>query len=425
MGTVVEFGSELRGFQQFEDYVTVQIVRRFNGEESVEETQVPWLVGTDGAHSIVRKTLGLSFLGETREENELVIGDLQVTAGLEHKYWERWVSSSNLVMMRPSGQDKDVFIIFIGGPDVDCNKVSTNREELIKSFYSITKRTDVLFGDFNWVSKYRPNIRMVDTVRVGRVFIAGDAAHCHTPAGGQGMNSSIQDSFNLGWKLSLVYKGYASAALLDTYQEERLPIIAQMLDKTTALFNGVVENRGDVTQARRDPDITQLGVCYRGSSIIGEDDIGHTTLKVSGYNKDSETAACPGDRAPEVPSLINTTGEHKHESLFGIFSPSHHSVLAFASKYEEDSALALSTVINRLPGKTTIRTVLILPAESNVNQVGTVYDQVLIDSKNHAYASYGLPSGQSYFVVVRPDGIIGARVHEVAGVERYFQKIFS
>ena len=84
MGTVVEFGSELKGFQQFEDHVTVQIVRRSHGEESVEETQVPWLVGTDGAHSIVRKTLALSFLGETRKENEMVVGDIKVRAGLDH-----------------------------------------------------------------------------------------------------------------------------------------------------------------------------------------------------------------------------------------------------------------------------------------------------------------------------------------------------
>ena len=83
MGTVVEFGSELKGFEQFEDHVTVQIVRRSNGEESLEEAQVPWLVGTDGAHSIVRKTLALSFLGETREANEMVVGDIKVRAGLD------------------------------------------------------------------------------------------------------------------------------------------------------------------------------------------------------------------------------------------------------------------------------------------------------------------------------------------------------
>ena len=89
MGTVVEFGSELRGFEQFEDHVTVQIVRRFGGEESMEETQVPWLVGTDGAHSIVRKTLALPFLGETREANEMIIGDIRIREGLDgHKVWK-------------------------------------------------------------------------------------------------------------------------------------------------------------------------------------------------------------------------------------------------------------------------------------------------------------------------------------------------
>ena len=219
-------------------------------------------------------------------------------------------------------------------------------------------------------------------------------------------------------------KAYAPAALLDSYQEERLPIIAEMLGKTTELFKQIVERRGDISQVRRSTDLTQLGVNYRGSSIIGEDDIRDKTLKVSGYNKDSETAACPGDRAPQIPSLISTTGEHKQETLFNIFSPTHHSVLVFAKKYEEYSAVALSSVIKRLP-ENTVRSVLILPSGSNVNELGVVYDEVFIDSGGHGHSDYGLPSDQSYFVVVRPDGVVGARVHEVAGVEHYFQKIFS
>ena len=85
MGTVVEFGSELKGF---EDHVTVQIVRRSHGEESLEETQVPWMVGTDGARSIVRKTLALSFLGETRDADEMVVGDIKVRAGLDREVRE-------------------------------------------------------------------------------------------------------------------------------------------------------------------------------------------------------------------------------------------------------------------------------------------------------------------------------------------------
>ena len=197
-----------------------------------------------------------------------------------------------------------------------------------------------------------------------------------------------------------------------------------MLGKTTELFNKIMEKRGDITAIQRDTELSQLGVSYRGSSIIGEDSICDTTLKVSGYNKDGATAACPGDRAPEVPSLINATGEHKLETLFDIFSPSHHSVLVFSKKYEESSALALSSVINRLP-ENAVRSVLIVPSESKVNELGTVYDKVFIDSGGHAYAGYGLPSDQSCFVVVRPDGVVGARVDEIAGVEHYFQKIFS
>ena len=83
LGTVVEFGSELKGFEQFEDHVTVQIVRRSDGEESLEEIDVPWLVGTDGARSIVRKTLALPFLGETRQADEMIVGDIKVRAGLD------------------------------------------------------------------------------------------------------------------------------------------------------------------------------------------------------------------------------------------------------------------------------------------------------------------------------------------------------
>ena len=230
--------------------------------------------------------------------------------------------------------------------------------------------------------------------------------------------------FNLGWKLSLAYKGYASAALLDSYQGERLPVIAEMLGKTTELFKQIIERRGDISQVRRSTDLTQLGVNYRGSSIIGEDDIRDTTLKVSGYNTESETAACPGDRAPDVPSLINATGEHKRETLFSSFSPSHHSVLVFTKKYEENSALALSSVINRLPGNT-VRSVLVLSSESNVNEFGAVYDEVFIDFGGHGHSGYSLPSDQSCFVVVRPDGVVGARVHEVDGLEHYFQKVFS
>ena len=213
--------------------------------------------------------------------------------------------------------------------------------------------------------------------------------------------------------------------------------VSQSLLKCLAkrqLFKQIIEKRGDISQVQRSTgtDLTQLGVNYRGSSIIGEDDLRDTTPGVSGYNTDSETAACPRDRAPEIPLLINATrtsyqsDHHNRKTMFGIFSPSHHFVLVFAKEYEEHSALELSSVINRLP-RNTVQSVLILPLGSNVNELelDAVYSEVVIDSGNHACSSYGLPSDRSYFIVIRPDGVVGARVHEVAGVERYFQKMFS
>jgi 2-polyprenyl-6-methoxyphenol hydroxylase-like FAD-dependent oxidoreductase len=106
MGTVVEFGSELKGFEQFEDHVKVQIVRRSHGEESLEETQVPWLVGADGAHSTVRKTLALSFLGETQGD-EMVVGDIKVRAGLDDREVRKFfiLFSFHLIFMYSFGRD--------------------------------------------------------------------------------------------------------------------------------------------------------------------------------------------------------------------------------------------------------------------------------------------------------------------------------
>ena len=111
-------------------------------------------------------------------------------------------------------------------------------EPTLELFQSIiderTGRSDLKLYDPTWLSLYRVNVRMVDQYRIGRIFLAGDAAHVHSPAGGQGMNTGIQDAYNLAWKLSAVLNG-ADGALLDTYEEERLPIAASMLGITTRL----------------------------------------------------------------------------------------------------------------------------------------------------------------------------------------------
>jgi hypothetical protein len=125
-------------------------------------------------------------------------------------------------------------------------------------------RRDIRLGNLTWTSLYRPNIRMAGRYRVGRVLIAGDAAHIHPPAGGQGLNTGVQDSYNLGWKLAAVLAG-APAALLDSYEAERLPIAAHVLGVSERLLRAGIAGNPDAL--KRSEDERQLTLTYRGSPL--------------------------------------------------------------------------------------------------------------------------------------------------------------
>jgi hypothetical protein len=133
--------------------------------------------------------------------------------------------------------------------------------------------------ELRWASDFRPRAALADRFRAGRVFLAGDAAHVHSPAGGQGLNTSVQDAYNLGWKLGAVLREGAPESLLDTYEEERLPNAADMLGISTGVHRGEVR-RGRATQ--------QLGLGHRDRTLTVETRTGLP-----------EDALRAGDRAPD------------------------------------------------------------------------------------------------------------------------------
>ena len=166
--------------------------------------------------------------------------------------------------------------------------------------------------------------------------------------------------------MARVQKGYAPPSLLESYGEERFPIIAELLNKMTELLKHVYQKigRDAVGEHKLHNAMTQLGVNYCGSSIMYNDDEGAEQRDpASGYNKESETAAQPGDRAPEAPGLVNVRSTSVTLSLFGIFAPSVHSVLVFTggngSSSNSDTLHALSGVIARQP-ESAVRGVLIV-----------------------------------------------------------------
>ncbi|KAF8178166.1 FAD binding domain-containing protein [Mycena galopus ATCC 62051] len=417
----VELGSQLVSFEQFLDSVVARIVKTdSDGNQLEETTKFDWLIGTDGAHSVVRKQLALSFLGETREEEHLALGDI-VVEGVDPKLWHSWHQPSKLLALRSGGSTGKVFMFAYSGRRKDLADKTMTREEFIEEFYEMTDRRDIKFGPATWLSNYRPNLRMVDKMQVGRVFVAGDAAHCHTPAGGQGLNSSVQDVANLGWKLALVQKGLAAPALLDTYSEERLRVIAHMLKLTTDLYKkslgAIAENKRNDGELTRGGDLHMLGINYCGSSIVLEDTAPEAGS--SAYARGSGGRVQAAYRAPDALGLVRVGSEDAPTTLFSIFSVTAHTVLLFGG--DETRRVRVLEALGRLPEEA-VRTVQLLPQGQAAGGAATSA-LVLEDSAGHAYIGYGLPVDELTVVVVRPDGVVGAVVPGAEGVDRYFKKI--
>jgi 2-polyprenyl-6-methoxyphenol hydroxylase-like FAD-dependent oxidoreductase len=270
LGVAVDQGRTVIGLAQEADRATVSFA-------DGTATAAQYVVGCDGGSSAVRRLLGVSFLGETHEGVRLLLGDVRLD-GLDRDAWHQF-----------GGPARDDWLGLCPLPATDTFQFqgtvppgSPDPELSLEAFQAAVDvvTTGVRLREVVWASRWRLNVRMVDRYRVDRVFLAGDAAHVHSPAGAQGMNTGIQDASNLGWKLAHVLRG-ADPALLDTYSAERLPVAAEVLGLSTLLTGRRMEDRG--AEGER---TMQFGVSYRGGPLAVEP---------------GEGIARPGDRAPDAP----------------------------------------------------------------------------------------------------------------------------
>jgi rifampicin monooxygenase len=225
-GAEIRRGRELVGLSQDEDGVTAELAdgTRLRGR---------YLVGCDGGRSTVRKLLGIGFPGEPSRV-ETLIGEMAVSAD------PSTVAAVNEEVRKtqlrfgamPLGEGMHRLIVPAQGV-ADDRAVPPTFEEFKQQLRAIAG-TDLGVHSPRWLSRFGDATRLADRYRDGRVLLAGDAAHIHPPTGGQGLNLGIQDSFNLGWKLAAAIAGWAPAGLLDSYQAERRPVAANVLDNTRA-----------------------------------------------------------------------------------------------------------------------------------------------------------------------------------------------
>jgi hypothetical protein len=251
----------------------------------------------------------------------------------------------------------------IQGPIPLAGDIDLSAEGLSALVAQRTGRPDITIGAVSWASAYEMNARLADRYRDGRVFLAGDAAHTHPPTGGQGLNTSVQDSYNLGWKLAAVLRG-APEALLDSYEQERRPIAAHMLGLATKLLDAAKAG-----SMRRGREVHQLDLCYPDSPLSLE-------------KPERRGGVLAGDRAPDA--RIRGKGGQPTR-LFNLFKGTHWTWIG----YEVEG---LSGVKPR--------------AGLHIHAVGARGD--IVDDGEHFRDGYGVRSGD--WVLVRPDGYVGAVV---------------
>ncbi|MER5429677.1 FAD-dependent monooxygenase [Streptomyces sp. NPDC002588] len=270
LGGPVAFGRELVRIEQSADGVTAYFA-------AGEPVRARYAVAADGGRSTVRRALGIGMTGGTVDPDPMLVADVRI-AGLERAWWHVFPpggEGAGFAAICPLAGTEDFQLVarFPEGTDVDLSPAGIRKVVAERTHLAPEDVTEV-----GWSSDFRPRAALADRFREGRVFLAGDAAHVHSPAGGQGLNTSVQDAYNLGWKLGAVLAGRAPEALLDTYEEERRPVAAHVLGLSTAIHRD---------EARRGAGTRQLGLHYRESSLSEETRTAPGSLRA-------------GDRVPDV-----------------------------------------------------------------------------------------------------------------------------
>ena len=339
-GVDVELDTALVTFAQNDDRVTATL-------STGETVIVDYLVGADGGRSTVRKTLRIPFVGVTDESIRMLLGDV-ATDGLDRDfgYWfARGTDPMRGIVMTPlSGGDQFQF-----GTPLDDDHVDPTLETLQELVDRYAGKGTVRLRDLTWSTIWRPNIRLAERFRDGRVFLAGDAAHVHPPTGGQGLNTGVQDAYNLGWKLA-----DGTEELLASYEAERRTNAERVLGISTGLMKKYQD--GDERAHDRGGDTQQLDITYR--------------------DPDDPATLTTGDRAPDSP-LVDAHGNKVR--LFDLYRGPQETLLRF--------------------GPTT--------AGTHPHTVDVVRDDPTDTTfgSPDAYRCYDAGDGDEY--LIRPDGYLG------------------
>ncbi|MDE1173391.1 MAG: FAD-dependent monooxygenase [Parvibaculaceae bacterium] len=315
-GVEVERGVTLESFAQDEAGVSARLVHPDGRAETV---RAQWLIGCDGAHSTVRHGLGLAFEGKTEPDDWMLADVMLDSATLVRGEPSIFLHQDGVLALFPIGRLGRFRIIADMGAASPNERRADPTLEDVQALVHRRGLPDARAHDPFWLSTFRINERKVHEYGAGRVLLAGDAAHIHSPAGGQGMNTGMQDAFNLAWKLALVCRSGAgpSSPLIASYSEERSAIGDQVLKMATG-FTRVATLRNPVLQALRNKGIVLADRLFHATRIIArnfsETDLNYSRSRLNRSGEGvSSRGLAPGMR---VPGLWRGEGDQV-TALFG------------------------------------------------------------------------------------------------------------
>ena len=381
-----------------------------DSEGNTETVTSDWLIGCDGANSMIRQKSGIVFLGKDLPE-QFVVADAQMDSFQSNIELQVYFNKGTLLGIFPLSSNK--YRIVANIHQSHPRKIFIEKE--IKEIINERSYGDYSVNAVSWISPFWIHSKIVNNMRSGAIFLAGDAAHIHSPAGGQGMNTGIQDAYNLAWKLSLVINGHANPTLLNSYHDERYPIVSKIVQRTelftkAALFENpfLINLRNFVLKILfRQPRfvkkismiVTQLATQYKNSPMID-------------YQQSiSRKSPRPGERAPDA--MITPTSR-----LFSYLRDTGHPILLFSGqKAEEDQLIKIKQLqlwLNQTYPEL-VKTYIISKQKIDDS------DNTIIDIDNKIHQKYQVKGEAIY--IIRPDNYIAYCANKID--QNSIQQFFS
>lgn len=395
----VQWNTEVLSLTKKDDQIKVYIKTKDGKEDTII---ADWVIGADGAHSIVRHTLGIQLAGKTYKQSMFVL-DCKIEFSLPKDELSVAFADHAFAAFFPMSHDRWRIVGEV--PDELLEKETITFEDVEKDFAK-RLQMDIKLSDPKWISLYHSHHRCVETFHKDNYFLVGDAAHIHSPVGAQGMNTGLQDAYNLAWKLAFVYKKLANSSLLDTYTPERIAFAKRLVATTDRAFNIVISQNPIVKFFRMHVapkgikfmvshkktgefafrTVSQIAISYRHGPLAQH----------ASFGKFPENAPQPGDRLPYILYENN-------KNIQDLITPRTMHLLVLSGLEEK-----IDAIDEAIKPYESIMKVTNLPLSKNTEAL---------------YKEFGIKHG---FYLIRPDMYIACRSNnfDMKNLETYLSRYF-